>query len=298
MQKYKNIDDKTLPYLGLGWFLLIACFITLCLIWPAADIHIWNILTEEWFQRAFVNTLVVVILMMKIVGYSGKYLDMKNPWEENPWERLLMQLIFGWALSAGAGYLVTWFFSAQLHIDNRVVRSRSLILLISLLLNSLYIVRYFILRVVEPKFRELEPVPEPLPEPAMETEREPEGYSVFFLIPDGKGEKKVLVIDIAYISRAENNTLIYSHGGAIDICYLSLDFLISRLDPDSFFRANRSYIIAKEAIEGYSRQSDRKLSVNLIPPSDNPAVVSRTKAKQLIYWFKAGKGSISILRDQ
>jgi hypothetical protein len=290
MQKYKNIYDKTLPYLGIGWFLLIACFITLCLIWPAADIDFWNILTEEWFQRAFLNTLVVVVLMMKIVSYSGRYLDRKIPWEEKPWERLLMQLIFGWALSAGIGYLVTWFFSAQLNIDNRVMRSRSLILLISLLLNSLYVVRYFILKVIGPKLTE--------PEPVLETDREQEGYPVFFMIPDGKGEKKVLVIDIAYIARAENNTLIYSHRGAIDICYLSLDFLISRLDPHLFFRANRSYIIAKDAVDGYSRQSDRKLKVNLIPQCDSPTVVSRTKAKQLIYWFKAGKSNISILRGQ
>lgn len=290
MQKYKNIDDKTLPYLGVGWFLLIACFVALCLIWPAADIDFWNILTEDWFQRAFLNTLIVVVLMMQIVSYSGRCLDNKIPWEEKPWKRLLMQLIFGWALSAGSGYLVTWFFSTQLHIDTRVVRSRSLILLISLLMNSLYIVRYFILKVMGPRTTELEPV--------LETESEQERYPVFFMIPDGKGEKKVLVTDIAYISRAENNTLIYSHKGAIDICYLSLDLLISRLDHELFFRANRSFIIAKDAVDGYTRQSDRKLKVNLIPQSDSPTLVSRIKAKQFVDWFRTGKCNLPILRDQ
>lgn len=80
-----------------------------------------------------------------------------------------------------------------------------------------------------------------------------------------------------YIKTKKNNQYIIDY---------TLEELVKQLDPEMFFRVNRSYIININAIEDVVVYSNSRL---LIKPNfifDNEIIVSRDKVSQLKTWFE------------
>ena len=65
----------------------------------------------------------------------------------------------------------------------------------------------------------------------------------------------------------------------------SLDQLSNLLDPDQFFRANRSYIITVEAIEKISKYFNSRLHLELIPATEDAVLISRVKVPEFLKWM-------------
>jgi DNA-binding LytR/AlgR family response regulator len=88
--------------------------------------------------------------------------------------------------------------------------------------------------------------------------------------------------------------LYYSNGivGAIThqnqrhILNYTLDELEHMLDPDLFYRANRQFIIQREAIASAEHYFARKLTVRLHVPAPEPIVVSKAKATDFLRWLE------------
>lgn len=66
-----------------------------------------------------------------------------------------------------------------------------------------------------------------------------------------------------------------------------LEDLEEELNPNIFYRANRQFIINKEAIESISFYFNGKLTVKVEPPSTERIVVSKAKATELKDWMNS-----------
>jgi DNA-binding LytR/AlgR family response regulator len=65
----------------------------------------------------------------------------------------------------------------------------------------------------------------------------------------------------------------------------NLDNLMSKLNPRQFFRANRQFIVARQAIKDVSVWDGNRLALNLTVETDEPVVVSKARVAELKQWL-------------
>ncbi|QEL04312.1 LytTR family transcriptional regulator [Olivibacter sp. LS-1] len=63
-----------------------------------------------------------------------------------------------------------------------------------------------------------------------------------------------------------------------------LENIMLALDPNSFFRANKQFIIAKRAIEGITIWFDNRLLVSLDTETPESLYVSKNRASEFRQW--------------
>jgi DNA-binding LytR/AlgR family response regulator len=61
---------------------------------------------------------------------------------------------------------------------------------------------------------------------------------------------------------------------------------IKLLNPEIFCRASRNFIITRDAVDKMRRHPDRGMTLELIPPCDEIAKVSRDAKKEVEAWIK------------
>ncbi len=89
-------------------------------------------------------------------------------------------------------------------------------------------------------------------------------------------------IAIFYLSNEVTHLLTFS--GKTYYPNKNLDEL-ERLAGNSFFRANRQYLVCRKAITDVSNFFSRKLSLNLKVPLEEKVIVSKGKAPQFLSWL-------------
>lgn len=66
----------------------------------------------------------------------------------------------------------------------------------------------------------------------------------------------------------------------------SLDYIGSIVDPKIFYRANRQYLLARDAIKEVENYFDRKLLIRLAQTKAEPVIVSKAKASDFLKWLE------------
>jgi DNA-binding LytR/AlgR family response regulator len=106
------------------------------------------------------------------------------------------------------------------------------------------------------------------------------GYKTHFLVST-KGDKlmPLKVSDIAFIDI--ENGVVKAHTFDDKVFFLDqvLDELTDRLDPKMFYRANRQFIIARNAVKDIDHWFQSRLSVNLTVPVSEKILISRAKVQ-------------------
>ena len=110
-------------------------------------------------------------------------------------------------------------------------------------------------------------------------------YRERFLLPYRDGYLSVQVKDISHIALEERNTLLYLKNGTSESVPYSLDELETQLNPDTFFRANRQYIIHIDSILSINNWFNSKLKIHLKKYPDVEIIVSRERAAELKGWL-------------
>jgi two-component system LytT family response regulator len=111
-------------------------------------------------------------------------------------------------------------------------------------------------------------------------------FKTHFLVP-AKGDKLIPVqaIDIAffYIDNGlvkavtfDEKSFRFEH---------TLDELAEMLDPNTFFRANRQFIISRKAIKDIDLWFNNRLSVNLKIPVPEKILISKARISEFKNWF-------------
>ena len=86
--------------------------------------------------------------------------------------------------------------------------------------------------------------------------------------------------EVIWIQTTDNQRLITD--------YNSLDEIEELLNPEGFFRANRQFIVNKQAIESYRTHFTGKIELKLVVTTKDEIVVSKEKAHQFRGWFELG----------
>lgn len=97
---------------------------------------------------------------------------------------------------------------------------------------------------------------------------------------------KILHVDaIAYfMTELKISFAVMSDGKRYPVEY-SLDQLDQILDPNTFYRANRQFIINIKAIKELHSYSKARLKVSLVPPPDQDVIVSTERSSRFKQWL-------------
>lgn len=112
-------------------------------------------------------------------------------------------------------------------------------------------------------------------------------YKSSILIPHRDRLIPISAEDIAYIFIDSKQVKLITLDEKSYVVENSLDELSSQLNPQDFYRANRQYIIARKAVKNLSIWFGNRLAVNLITPTPERILISRTHVREFKDWITA-----------
>ncbi len=110
-------------------------------------------------------------------------------------------------------------------------------------------------------------------------------YKSYFLLPERDKLIPLQVSNIAYICIDEKMIKIVSLDHKVFYTNQTLDDLLVQLDPTQFFRANRQYIVSRDAIKDVSIWFGNKLAINLTVETPDKVIVSKARVSEFKTWF-------------
>lgn len=110
-------------------------------------------------------------------------------------------------------------------------------------------------------------------------------YRKRFLVAGANSYSKINTKDIALFYTENRITYAVSFDGQEHHLDLTMEKLEEQLDPDMFFRANRSYIIHCDAVYKIESYFGGKLHVKLTTPIKHEITISRLKATEFKNWI-------------
>jgi DNA-binding LytR/AlgR family response regulator len=137
------------------------------------------------------------------------------------------------------------------------------------------------------KYRNLQPV---FPEKMMESigyamQMLSKKYKERFVIKVGERLKSVEVIEIQFFFSQDKTTFAQTKEGRRHILDFTLDQLEGLLDPDRFFRINRKYIVAVDAISDMVSYTNSRLKLTLKANDDHDIIVARERVQEFKDWL-------------
>lgn len=106
-----------------------------------------------------------------------------------------------------------------------------------------------------------------------------------FLIKVGQKIKAVAVEKVAYFYSQNKLTYLITKDNQRLPLDLTLENLEVQLDPDSFYRANRQFMVGFEAINELHPYFKGRIKVELNPPNELELVVSSDKTREFKAWL-------------
>ncbi|MTI32617.1 LytR/AlgR family response regulator transcription factor [Xanthovirga aplysinae] len=106
-----------------------------------------------------------------------------------------------------------------------------------------------------------------------------------FVVKTGERIQSIQVEQILYFVSREKATFIYAKDDRKYLIDYSLEQVEKMVDKKRFFRINRKYIIAIDAIQDIISYSNSRLKLNLIDHEDNDIIVSREKVSDFKLWL-------------
>jgi two-component system LytT family response regulator len=107
------------------------------------------------------------------------------------------------------------------------------------------------------------------------------------LVPDKDKLIPFAVKDIACIYIDTKMVVALTHDKRRYWLTSTLEELMEQLDPKTFYRANRQYIVARAAVKDVSTWFGNKLAVNLTVPVPEKIYVSKARTREFKEWLTA-----------
>lgn len=116
--------------------------------------------------------------------------------------------------------------------------------------------------------------------------KSPGNFKTHFLV-SSRGDKllPLKVAEIACVHIEEGLVKAHTYDQQVYFLDQTLDELILQLNPINFFRANRQYIIARNAVKDIDQWFNNRLSLNLTIPIKEKILISRAKIPDFKDWF-------------
>lgn len=110
-------------------------------------------------------------------------------------------------------------------------------------------------------------------------------YKSRFIAKVGDQIKHIDVKDVAYFRAEDNEVFLVTNNDNKYIIDYSLDQLSGVLNPNEFFRANRSYIVTIDSIKKISKYFNSRLHLELTPQTEDTVLISRVKVSEFLKWM-------------
>lgn len=110
-------------------------------------------------------------------------------------------------------------------------------------------------------------------------------YRTRILVKLGDNYTHIPISEVAYFYSEDHYTFIATTADQRYIVNQTLDALDKQLDPTQFFRISRNCTVAINAIGNVSRHINGRLKINLNPPSQTDAIVSRNRVSSFLSWL-------------
>lgn len=110
-------------------------------------------------------------------------------------------------------------------------------------------------------------------------------YKSRFLAKTGDQIRHIDVEEIAYIKAEDNEVMLITKGNKRFIIEYTLDQLGGMMDPDRFFRVNRSYLVTIGAIGRISKYFNSRLHLELTPAAEDTVLISRVRVPDFLKWM-------------
>jgi two-component system response regulator LytT len=96
----------------------------------------------------------------------------------------------------------------------------------------------------------------------------------------------VKTADIVFIHSAGGNVKVYTKNKQSFLINEVLDDLEPQLDPYQFFRANRQYLVNRDAVVMAEHFFNRRLVLKLNVETPEQIIISKMKAPELMAWMQ------------
>ena len=110
-------------------------------------------------------------------------------------------------------------------------------------------------------------------------------YQKRFMVYTGEKIRTIQVEEAAYFFAEARSVLLVTKDGQQHIIDYTLDKLERMLDPDSFFRINRQFIIGVDAIGTMFQHTKGRVKIELHPICSKESIVSTEKASRFKAWL-------------
>lgn len=112
-------------------------------------------------------------------------------------------------------------------------------------------------------------------------------YKSYFLVPNRDRLIPMSINNIAYIYTGNKSVKVTMLDKSSFTLSLNMDEIMSQLDPTKFFRANRQFIVSKEAIKDLTVWFGSRLALNLKIETPEDVLVSKARVNEFKEWFMA-----------
>ncbi|MBQ8221883.1 MAG: response regulator transcription factor [Bacteroidales bacterium] len=110
-------------------------------------------------------------------------------------------------------------------------------------------------------------------------------YKEYFLVPERDKLIPLPTKEIAYIYIDLKIIKAVTYSGKVYYMSHNLDEMMKQLNPKKFFRANRQFIIAHDAVKDVSIWFGNKISINLCVETEEKIIVSKARVTEFKNWY-------------
>lgn len=111
------------------------------------------------------------------------------------------------------------------------------------------------------------------------------GFKNRFLSRVGDQFKYTQADEVAFFIAEHNTVTLVGQNGSKSIVNATLEELEGMVDPQEFFRANRSFIVNIKAVQKVHKYFNSRLLLELSPKTDEQVLVSRLKVDDFLNWL-------------
>ena len=119
----------------------------------------------------------------------------------------------------------------------------------------------------------------------LQTRFQPKEYRKRFLVKHVQKLVSVEVSNISYFYSEERFSFFKTHDDKQFIVDYNMDELEESLDPDEFFRINRSFLVSVKSVDQIGDYFGNRLSLRLKPALNKEVIVSREKVSLFKKWL-------------
>lgn len=257
---FLNVVEGPVKYLHWGFRMLFAFFMAILINTEGQHKPLSVLISQPNYWLAVGFSFVLGVLLIWMIHWLTKKLDLRLPWFTHLFRRIVFQLLLGVCLVLCFDYLVIrayfWYFKMDFVKTGYMQVEFPIVRWMVLFMNAFYVAWFFAVSVRRSARRNAELNSELYG--FYEVKEQVKGYQQ--LIEAKFGNKVVMVSpgEVACFEREENVGYVWMIYGSKYNIDLKMQDLAEILDPRLFYQISRSVMVSMNAVRGYNKVKNKQ----------------------------------------